>query len=297
LFNNRGKLNELQQQVATGKKIDSPSDDATAAIAIMSSNTSLNKIDIYGKNVDSAISELDITDQQLSSITELIQRARTLATQAANATNGTDELKSINEEIKQLTDSLKAAGNTKFGSKYIFGGTNTDKEPFTTSTGDEINYVGTLSTENYRRKVEISDNVTVDINVAGDDIFGYYRADADSPTGYSGEGLFNTLKTLSNELTANPPNYENIREKIGDLDNDLETVSNVRARLGGVSNRLEMTKTRLDDNKINFTKYKSGLEDVDMSKAIADLQFQETALQVSLQVGSKLIQPSLLNYM
>jgi len=302
VYQNQSKLNNLQQQISTGKKIDSASDDPTAAIDILKANSDLNKTAIYNQNVDYATSETEAVDKILSSVTDTIQRIKELTVQASNATSGPTELKSINAEIQQLAQTLKDAGNTKFGDKYIFAGAATETVPFTenAATGEML-YNGTPSAGDYKRTVEISKGTTIDVNLSGEDVFGYYKLippvfPAVDPT-VDGKGLFNTVTTLSQELAKDPADYDAIRSKIDGLDTSLDTVLNARAKIGGVAMRLDMTKSKLGDDEISYTKVKSAAEDIDMVKVISDLSFQETAYKASLQVGAQIIQPSLLNYM
>lgn len=300
LYENQFKLNELQQQIATGKKIDSPSDDPSAAINILTSNSNLDKIDIYNKNIDYAISETDMTDKVLGTVTDTIQRLKELTVQASNFTNGPTELKNINEEVKQIKQTLIDAGNTKFGNKFLFAGVSTETTPFTEDTStDETLYNGTPSTGDYKRNIEISKNTTIDINLPGDDIFGYYKITDPIPVPptVDKQGLLGAVTTLTQELDKDPPDYDAIRATIEDLDNSLNTVLNARAKIGGLATRLEMTKNKLDNDTLNYTKFKSAAEDIDLAKAISDLSFQELTYRASMQVGAKVLQPSLLNYM
>lgn len=297
LYNNRNKLNELQQQISTGKVIDSPSDNAGATLDIMKSNTSLDKIDTYVKNIEGANSEAEITETALNQLVDIIQRAKELNIQASNATYGTEELQNIAAEIDQLTDNVQDISNTKFGDKYIFGGVNTLVPPYSNPAADEYLYSGTPETGDYQRQVEIAENIVEDINIAGETIFGYrYTDTALLPPAIVEDGLFSHLANLSIELKTDPPNYENIRANIDNLAGDLDNVINQRAKIGGLVNRMEMTKNSHMDNEIIFSKYKSNAEDIDLAKAISDMKFQETALNASLQISSKLIKPSLLNY-
>ncbi|MDD3014759.1 MAG: flagellin, partial [Candidatus Gastranaerophilales bacterium] len=188
---------------------------------------------------------------------------------------------------------VKDAANTKFGSKYIFGGCVTEIPPYSEATNGDITYNGTLSTSNYQRKAEISENITVDINVAGDSIFGQY-VDGD-PTKQT--GLISTLKNLSNNLGASPPGYDGIKASLDELDNDLDTLLTAQASIGGTMSRLEMTKAKLENDEITYTKFRSKAEDIDLAKTISDISFQETALQVSLKVGANAIQSSIFDYM
>lgn len=300
LNNNRSRLNELNEQIATGKKVSRPSDNPTGAISILSTNSSMNKIETYKKNIDNASSEIDATDRATLSLIDSLHRAKELTVQAANATSGTSELNSINAEIKQLTEQIKDIANTQFGDKYIFGGLVTETAPFIKAgtDGSEIQFVGTRSTANYQREVEIGEGIKINLNLAGDDIFGeYYTDNSTIPATIVSSGIIGTLKELSIELETDPPNYENIRSKITDLDTSLTKTLDAQAKVGGILTRLDMTKSKLEDDNITLTKFKSTIEDIDLPQAISDLRFQQTSLEASLSISSKVMQTSLLNYM
>ncbi len=296
MLSNRNKLNELQEQIASGKKITTPSDDPNAAISILSNNTSLQQIENYTTNINYAISEVETADNALLSAIEIVHQAKELTVKAANATSGSSELKAINSQVEQLISQLKDLGNTQFNNKYLFGGLNTQTAPFQSvgAGGDEVAYIGTAYslTGEYERKVEISPNITAVINVAGNQVFGQYTSGPPEQK----EGLFNTLKELSSALTAEPPDYNDIRSKIDDLDDNLTTLLDSQAKLGGVMSKLEATKNKLEEDTITFTKFKSNYEDIDLAKTISDMQFQQTALEASLSASARVLQQSLLNY-
>ncbi|MDD3014306.1 MAG: flagellar hook-associated protein FlgL, partial [Candidatus Gastranaerophilales bacterium] len=146
LLVNRSKLNDLQEQLSTGKRVSKPSDDPNAAINILSAKLSTDQAERYITNIENASSELDITDQSILSTVDVVQRAKELAVKASNATNGSTELSAIKSEIDQLIEQVKDAANTKFGSKYIFGGCVTEIPPYSEATNGDITYNGTLST-------------------------------------------------------------------------------------------------------------------------------------------------------
>lgn len=305
LLSNRSKLVDLQTQISSGKRISKPSDDVLAGISVVSTNNSLGKIDNYLKNIENAQGEIYTTENVLLTTIDSIHKTRELTLQGLNDTSGPEELAVINAQIKQIIEQVKDLGNTKYGTKYIFGGLQTEPTPFTSPATGEIQYNGSLST-NYERKIEISDGVTVPVNLSGDQVFGEYHTymgdhDNDPMTPdtleLDGQGLLKTLISLSNELGATPADKDVIRQQLANLDTDLQTVLNAQAQMGSLSSRLEMTKTNLQDDQLNLTKIKSGAEDIDMAKTISELQFQQTALQASLQVSAQIIQPSLLNYM
>lgn len=307
LNNQRSKLNELNQQIATGKTISKPSDNPTGAINILSTNTSLNKIDTYKKNIDAASSEVDATGRATLSLSDVLQRVKELTIKAADATSGSSELTSINDELKQIIEQVKDVANSQFGNKYIFGGLETETAPFikTGTNGDEIKYIGTPSSGSYQRETEIGENLKINVNISGDNIFGEYYTDTSTNKVVS-SGIIGTLKELSLEIeppivppatTAAPADHNKIREKLAGIDDSLQQVLSSQASVGGLSSRLEMTKNKLEEDAVTLTKFKSTVEDLDLPKAISDLSFQQTALQTSLSISAKVMQTSLLQYL
>src|SRR5262245_31812252 len=70
---------QAQQQVASGKKISTPSDDPTAAMDILRLNSEKGEGEQYSRNVTFAKSKLQATDGVLDTIEQLVERARTLS--------------------------------------------------------------------------------------------------------------------------------------------------------------------------------------------------------------------------
>lgn len=301
LLLNRSKLVEMQEQISSGKRISKPSDDVVSAISVVSTNNALGKLENYLKNIENAQNELNVTDNILTTAIDSLQKAKELTVQALNASSGPQELEALNAEFQQIKEQIKNLANTKFGTKYIFGGLKTDAPPFEVPAAGEIQYTGSAY-GSHQRNVEISDGVTVAINLSGDQIFGeYYTGDHDNdvltPDTLDGQGLLKTLSIISEQLGSATPDKDIIRQGLADLDNDLQTILNAQAEIGGISSRVEMTKNSLENDKINLTKVKSNAEDIDLAKAISDLQFQQTSLETSLKVSSQIIQQSLLNYL
>lgn len=292
---NLQRLNDLQNKLSSGKNINAPSDDPVGLNRLLGIDDTIKQDTRYLDNINNAKSELNTADSLLSSTTEIMQRARELTIQASNQTNGPAELSAIKEEVQQLLNQLVQIANTKFGDKYIFGGLRTTQPPYTQGVPDIV-YNGT-SAPNHAREVEIGTGVTLTVNFAGDDVFGQY--DTVTP---AQSGLFNTLSTLINDLTATiaspvSANYDAIRTHIDELDTDLDTVLSVQTTIGAYVNRLDLTENRLQDRQIALTKEYGSIQDVDLAKVISDLNFQEAVFQTSLATSARVLQPSLLNYL
>lgn len=299
LRTNLSRLTELQNKLSSGKNITAPSDDPVGLNRLLGIDESLKQDESYLANINSARSELNTVDSLLQSTTDIVQRTRELTIQASNQTNGPAELTAIREEIQQLLDQVVQIGNTKFGNKQLFGGLRTTEPPYVVNPAppdNDIVYSGTASPA-HAREVEIGNGVTITVNFAGDDIFG--ENDTVTP---SQRGLINTLATLVDDLNttiASPitANYDQIRTHLTDLDTDLDTVLSTQTTVGALVNRLELTENRLNDRKLSLSKEMGSIQDVDLASVISDLNFQESVFQTSLATTSRVLQPSLLDYL
>ena len=87
-----------------------------------------------------------------------------------------------------------------------------------------------------------------------------------------------------------------IQITLGKLDVHLDRVLTVMGEIGGKNNRVEFIKSRVEDNEITFTSLLSKVQDVDMAEAIMYFKNLENIYRASLSVGSKVIQPSLVDF-
>ena len=304
LMRNKSTLALLQEQISSGTKVSKPSDDALAAIGILSINTNIGKSENYLANIDTVEPELTVSENSVKSTIDYITRAKELIVSAANGVNGVDQISAINNEIKQILEGVTGVANTQYNGKYIFAGTNTGTVPFDLdeANNNQIIYNGTPETENYERKAEIADNVTVAMNLPGDSVFGTYEQISAGPPAVMGgkDGIIKTLselkKMMNDMVTAGSVDHDSLRGKLGNLDKDLNTVLEAQTKIGGIASRVTMTKNKLEDDQISLASYKSKLGDIDLAKSISDLNFQQNSLEASLKVGAQVIQRSLLDY-
>ena len=124
-------LLHLQQQVASGRRILSPSDDPVAAARALEVTQSQDVTAQFKLNHNNANSALGLEEAQLSSASDLLARIRELAVQGANSTLGTDERSYIAGEMRELRDHVdNVARTTAFnGTKLLDGSTGAGGTP------------------------------------------------------------------------------------------------------------------------------------------------------------------------
>jgi flagellar hook-associated protein 3 FlgL len=275
LNNNLRSLAKYQHQLASGKRVSRPSDDPVAIVHSLRLRSDLGDIEQFAKNVDHALSWLNLTDTALSQAGDILQRARELAVYGANGTLPQESRNALAEEVRQLFDQLVQVGNTTYAGQYIFAGTETKTAPFKPD--------GTFIGNAGAKETEIGTNQKLQYNLTGDAVF--KQPDA-----------FQALTDLITHLETGATDQISSAD-IAAIDQAIDHLLAVRAEVGARVNRLEMTKSRLDDANINFTDLLAKVEDVDVAQTIMELKNQENVYRAALATGARIIQPTLVDFL
>lgn len=294
LQNNQSQLSRLQERVSAGQNILRPSDDPLGATQLLDLNQSIRDDRQYLRNIETGLSELKTSVNALDNLTTLINRATELATQGASITSGATSLAAIENEVNLLIDQTVQIGNTSLGGRYLFAGLKSNVAPFSRST-DNVTYVGSLATEPFARTIETSQGSQTRINLTGETLFGTVTSAGTPEVVTGGSGLLRTLTTLRQNLR--DVDRDAVRARLDELKSNLQTVVNAQAELGSITNRLEMTQDRLESRKSVLNQQYAQLQNVNLPELISDLRYQEQITQVSLGVMSRVLTPSLMNFL
>jgi len=121
--NNRG-LSKAMEQLSTGKRINAAADDA-AGLAISNKMTSQIRGLTQGvRNANDAISMIQTAEGATNEVTNMLQRMRELAVQAANGSYSNDDRTSLQSEFSELQAEItRIANNTEWNGTKITDGT------------------------------------------------------------------------------------------------------------------------------------------------------------------------------
>ncbi|QPQ32389.1 flagellar hook-associated protein FlgL [Lysinibacillus sp. JNUCC 51] len=290
LNNSYGKMSKLQDQLASGSKISRPSDDPVIAVKGMGYRRDLAKVEQYTRNMITANSWLDSTDESLNQVGEQMKRVRELVIQAANDTNTSEEREKIKMEIDQIRQQIQDVGNTNVAGSYIFSGTNTNQPLFTPATGGGKEINPNLNAADKAVNIEIYDDIQIQVNTPGKDIF---------------KNIDDMMGKISNLLGNPNVTGPEIGAMLGGVsssstNDDITAMHNkvleAQADVGARQNRVEMMENRLSIREVNVTKQLRDNESVDYSKAITEMVTHESIHQAALSVGAKIIQQTLVDF-
>lgn len=137
-------------------------------------------------------------------------------------------------------------------------------------------------------------------------ILGSSTLDSATDLGVAGQGtvdevgsrnVFKTLMDLENALRNGGGTTEEIDTAIEDFDAEFTHLLTLRTRTGARVNRFEETQSRYAREEVFLTELMSANEDVDLAEVVTDLRLQETTLQAALAASSRVISPSLLDFL
>lgn len=284
--NNLTRMDKYQGQLATGKKIQVPSDDPVVAARALKLRTDVAEIEQYQRNLKDARSWMDITESALGDMGDILLRAKELSVGSDGAESPVD-LQATAMEIRQLRTQLIKLANSTYAGRYIFSGYKTDQK----FMNDDGTFA--IAVDNSERiYYEIGMGDSININVAGGDLFN----DGASIAAAGTTGKF--IQDLDELVIAlESADYEAISAKVQDFDNNINNVLRVRADVGARINRLELTTNRMMNDFTNFTKLMSENENVDMTDTIMNLKNEENVYRASLAGGARIIMPSLIDFL
>lgn len=273
------RLAKVQEQLATGRVLNRPSDSPSDVATAMRLRSALANQNQYVRNAEDGLGWLSQLDSGLSTVMSQLQRGRDLATQGANTgVSNPASREALAVELRQLRASLIANANTSYLDRPVFGGASAATTAY--------NPDGTLTAPGSEAPVlrVIGDNIRVPVNMNAVDVFGP-----------DGANVFDVLESLANNILAN--DSDAIRQGLNDLRSAMDRVTTAHSQIGGVQSRVERQLSLTRELQITLTNNLSEVENTDLARATVDLQLAEVAYQASLASVARTLQPSLLDYL
>ena len=165
---NQAALLRLQTQLSTGRRIQTPSEDPAAASRIISLQRLLEQKEQVQTNLRTGQSYLTATDAALSTVSDSLNEARSVALGAVSTTVSDEEREAAALQVEQTIRRMLAVGNQQFRGRYLFAGSGTTRGPFEMASSSLVQYLGDEG-----RLSSYSDiGALFDTNLHGSEVFG-----------------------------------------------------------------------------------------------------------------------------
>ena len=279
------RVQRSQMQIASGKSIQHWSDDAPAATAAeryRSEEADWTSFQRIGTDAKGWLAAADGTMQSMSS---LMARAKEIAVASQNGGLSDSSRSALADELDQLRTELRDMGNTEHLGRSLFGGFGA--KALTTSGTGAITYSG----DNGQVSRQVSPTITLGVNVtgapSGDDIFGFGKG--------VGQDVFTVLGTLSTAIRAKDATTVAAAQN-GLLARHNDILSGL-AKVGTSTNRVETAYSAGDVALQDLATSRSVLEDVDLAKAVLEMNSAQAGYTAALGAAGRANLPSLADFL
>lgn len=283
LSRNQQNVQKFHQQLSSMKEVSKPSDNPLLVSQIMNLKENIIQNDQYQTTLNDAKDWTDMQDSALSGATDSLMRISTLVQSAANGTMNEQNRLAIKAEVDAEIQTFVDSLNTNFGGRYIFGGTETTTLPFEVAKDSEgvitgITYHG--NEQNINR--EISSGVSVDMMTNGLKLV-------------DNEKMGELFKNITQALAFDDPAA--LSDLVGKTNASIEHIVTFRTEIGAISNRLDSALSRNESQDLNLQEMLSSKEDIDIAEKYMQFTMEQVAYQASLQMGTKVISTTMLDYL
>lgn len=282
---NLQSMNKLNKQLNTGKEINRVSDNPYDAIKSLNLQNEINDVEKYNYNCDEIVGWLNSTDDALDSVGNIVSEIKVLLTSISGA-YGEDEISAIRSEVNEKMKQIGEALNSTYAGRYIFGGSTTDEPPveiFEHPDGTVELKVKPSANED-KLKSEISAGIGLDYNLTIGQVT-------------NGSKGLDVLNNIAKELGTVPADKEKLQELNGDIGEYLTHILDNRSAIGARTNTVDNIKSKNEENILTLKGTYSGIQDVDWAEKYVELTSAQMVYNSSMQVGAKMIQPTLLDYL
>jgi flagellar hook-associated protein 3 FlgL len=279
LADTKEQQNTSSLDLATGSRINKPSDDPAGAAQMVSNTAQSSQADTFLRSITSLNGLLQTADSTLSSVVTALQRAISLGVEGANGTLSDSDRADVANELAGIKQQLLSLANTPYQGEFIFSGTST-VQPFVAdaTSASGVTYNGNAGTNS----VEVGQNYLLQINQAGSQLF----------TSASGN-VFQSISDLIHALQTN----NSIGSAVSEVSDAFNHITGQRVFYGNALNQLQAQQNYLNSEKVDLAAAADSVSATDIAATSTAFTQSQVTIQADLAVMSRISQASLFDYL
>jgi flagellar hook-associated protein 3 FlgL len=279
-------LEQLQQQqsdatleLATGSRINRPSDDPAGIAQLIKINDLSSQVDSFQRSISSISGQFSTADSTLSSVVTALQRAISLGVEGANGTLSDADRAALATELGGIQSQLLSLANTSYQGQYIFAGTAIN-QPFVAdpTQASGVRYAGNTGTNS----VTIGNGYQLQVNLPGSQIF----------NGPGGD-MFLAIQDLITSLQSNA----GVDAAVTELGTAFSYVTGQRVFYGNALNQTQSQQTYLNIQSLGLSQQLNSVSAADVAAVASQLVNDQTARTATLDAIGRTPQNSLFDFL
>jgi flagellin len=261
---NTARTDKAAQDIASGKKVNRSSDDASAYAIGQRLQVEILTGQRSEQNIQDGLSMLQVTEGSVSVMSDNLQRIRELAVQMANDVNNAEQRTSIAKEMRALLDDTnRLSGASQFNDLKVLDGSLTDAKV-------QIAGGSNLATSTIDLAGAFAKLDTVSMGLEG----------VVAPTRWTPA----TLNDIFDGTTTQLNSSERVLSYLGDIDNALQRVNAQRSSIGALSGQLERAGSFSSLTTLNMQASRSRMMDTDVAKVSAEYTQAQVLQNASVSI-------------
>jgi flagellar hook-associated protein 3 FlgL len=267
-------------QLASGRRVNQPSDDPAAAAVLVDNHDQTTFTNRYVQTLSSITGQFQTADSAISSVISSLTQALTLGVEAANGPLSDADRAAIATELTGIRDQLVSLGNTSFEGTPLFAGTNTGSPPYVldNTVPSGVRYDGNDNVNH----VQIGDGYTIAANKSGSQLFTA-----------AGHDVFQAITGLIAAVQSNT----GIDTAVNTVRDSFDYISTQRVFYGNTLNQAQTQTTNLGNVKVQLAQQENTLASADIESAASRLVNSQAATNATLSAIGKISQLSLFDFL
>jgi flagellar hook-associated protein 3 FlgL len=280
LSNAEQDQNTAMLEMASGRKVNKPSDDPTAAAMLVENQAQSSHADQYLRNISSLQAQMQTTDSTLNSVVLALQQAISLGVQGANGTLSDANRASLVNELNGIQSQLISLANLSFQGQFVFAGTATQSAPYVLDATQPsgVRYDGNAGANT----VQVGEGLSVQVNLPGSQIFSS-----------AGNDVFQSVHDLITALQ----NNSGADAAVTSVRSAFDHVTAQRVFYGNVMNQLTSQQTYLNNQKLQLASQQDTLGGADLAEAATRLLNAQNAHTAAREATGRIWQSTLFDYL
>jgi flagellar hook-associated protein 3 FlgL len=271
---------EAALQISTGKSVNVPSDNPTAAGLLVENNDQATFNSGYLQSISAVQGQLSTASSTLSSVTSALQQAISLGVEGANGTISASDKAAIVTQLQGIQSQLVSLANTTYQGNYVFAGSITNTAPYVVdaTSPSGVNYVGNGDVN----EVSIGNGYKLAVNQPGSQLFSA-----------SGNDVFLAVNNLITALQTNT----GISTAVNAVSSASSYLSAQTVFYGNATDQTQSQTTYLNAAQLQISQQQNTLGGFNLPAAANNLDQANTDTQAALAAISKFSQNNLFDYL
>lgn len=276
---NQQQQNDALLQLASGQRINKPSDDPAGAATVVQIHDRSSQADAFLSSIGTINGQLQMADSTLSSVVTALTRAIALGVQGATGTLSDENRLALAQEVTGVRDQLLSLANVSYEGRYIFSGT-AQVQPFVAdaTAPSGVRYDGNSGVNS----ILVGNGFRVQVNLPGDQMFAA-----------AGSDMFQAMNDLITSLQSN----SGIDTAVSSVRQAFDYVTGQRVFYGNAINQLNAQQTYLNDEKLQLSQQENTVAGADVAGVASQLVNSQNARDAALAAAGKMSQGSLFDYL